>query len=310
MSITSIGIDESVGNIFPPRVLMEYLDDLDVTISVVDGSPESLASCDGVVTLYYRESFPEHLSWIQSIQAGVDRFPFDVLRDNGVTLTNSSGIHRDCVGETVAGYMTMLSHRLHIAVKNQQKISWDRPGWDEPFTLTGTQVCVVGLGALGQGIVERAAGFGMEVTGVKRTPEPVANVNRVYGPDALPEAVADARFVALALPLTDETHHLIDREIFEAMRTDAYLLNVARGAVVDEAALITAIQNDVIAGAALDVFEEEPLPEYSPLWELDDVIITPHQAGSWEGYYRAVGDLVIENVTRRRAGDEWVNRVV
>lgn len=310
MSIDHIGIDESVGDIFPPSVLKEYLADLDVSLSVVDGSPESLAPCDGVVTLYYRETFPEHLTWIQSIQAGVDRFPFDVLRDHGVTLTNSSGIHRDCVGETVAGYMTMLSHRLHTAVKNQQATRWDRPGWDDPFTLTDTQVCVIGLGALGQGIVERAAGFGMEITGVKRTPEPVENVNRVFGPDSLVEAITDARFVTLALPLTEDTHHLIDEEILRAMRSDAYLLNVARGAVVDEDALVEAIQEERIAGAALDVFEEEPLPETSPLWELDDVIITPHQAGSWEGYYRAVGDLVRDNVTRQQAGEQWVNQVV
>lgn len=310
MRIDHLGIDESVGEIFPPSVLADYLADLPIDVSVVDGSPAELARCDGVVSLYHRDAFIEHVDWIQSIQAGVDRFPFDALRDAGVVLTNSSGIHRDSVGETVVGYITMFARRLHIAVANKEAATWDRPGWDEPFTLTGKSLCVIGLGALGQGVAERAQSLGMHVTGIRRTPEPLEVVDELYQPDDLHDAIEESRFVVLAVPLTDETHHLIDKEALDTMRSDAYLVNVARGQVVDEPALISALQNDVIAGAGLDVFAEEPLPSDSPLWDLDNVIITPHQAGSWEGYYRAVGDLVKENVTRQSTDDAWVNRVV
>ncbi len=310
MQIDHLGIDESVADIFPPSVLVDYLADLNIDVSVVDGSPAELAPCDGVVTLYHRDAFIEHVDWIQSIQAGVDRFPFDALRDAGVILTNSSGIHRDSVGETVIGYISMFARRLHIAVVNKEANTWDRPGWDEPFTLTGESMCVIGLGALGQGVAERAQDLGMHVTGIRRTPEPLDMVEEVYQPDELHEAIQDVRFVVLAVPLTEDTRHLIDEAALEAMRSDAYVLNVARGAVVDEPALIEALQHDVIAGAGLDVFTEEPLPSDSPLWDLANVIITPHQAGSWEGYYRAVGDLVNENVTRQSTGDGWVNRVL
>lgn len=310
MQIEHLGIDESVGDVFPPHVLADYLADLPLDVSVVDGSSAELAPCDGVVTLYYRDAFIEHVDWIQSIQAGVDRFPFEALRDAGVILTNSSGIHRESVGETVVGYLSMFARRLHIAVVNKEAKTWDRPGWDEPFTLTGESICVIGLGALGQGVAERAKRLGMDVTGIRRTPEPLDVVDDVFQPDKLHDAIQDARFVVLAVPLTEDTQHLIDEAALAAMRSDAYLVNVARGQVIDEPALVDALQDDVIAGAALDVFTEEPLPTDSPLWELEKVIITPHQAGSWEGYYRAVGDLVTENVTRQSTADGWVNRVV
>jgi D-2-hydroxyacid dehydrogenase (NADP+) len=310
MHVERIGIHPSVEATFPPERLREYLSDLGPEATVVD-DPATLARCDALVTLAYDESFLDAgLDWIQSVQAGVDRFPFEDLEANGIALTNSTGIHGPSVGETVVGYMLTLSRRLHVYLRNQQTHTWAHPPWDAPSTIEGKTVCVVGLGTLGRGIATRADALGMSVTGVKRTVEDVPGVEEVYPSEELHEAVAGADFVALACPLTDETHHLVDADVLETMDDDAYLINVARGSVVDEPALIEALETDAIAGAALDVFETEPLPEESPLWEFDEVLVTPHRSGSTVDYFRLVGDIVRENVERLEAGEEMTNRVV
>lgn len=308
MDVTRLGVHDSVGEVFPPAKLVGALEGHApevVRVSRVD----AVSACDAIVTMAYDEAFLD-LQWIHSIQAGVDRFPFDVLQQHNVVLTNSTGIHGDSVGETVAGYMLMFARWLHEAAKNQPDRAWDRPAWDEAFTVHGTTVCVVGLGALGQGIAARASALGMDVTGVKRTVEPVEHVDKVYGADELHEAIADALFVAIAVPLTPETEGLFGQPEFEQMRDDAYLMNVARGGVIDDEALIEAVTTGAIGGAALDVFDEEPLPGSSPLWGLENVIITPHIAGVTRDYYRNVASLVRENLERIAAGTDFVNRVV
>lgn len=310
MDCSSIGIDRSVSAVFPPERIRDALADLDVAVAVIDGSPSSLNRCDAVVTFVYREAFLDSVDWIHSIQAGVDRFPLADLEAADVVLTNSTGIHGPAIGESVACYMLLYGRRFHRAIANQQEHQWEQPAWDEAFTIAGESLCVVGLGTLGRGIVDRATALGVSVTGVRRSGEPVDGVDRVYTPDALHEAIADARFVALAVPLTDDTRHLFGPPEFEVMREDAVIINVARGPVIDEAALIQAIHSDDIAGAALDVFDEEPLPTDSPLWSMEDVIVTPHQAGFTIDYYRLVADLVRKNVEAIAAGDGWVNRVV
>ncbi len=310
MEIERIGVDVSVDLIAPPERFVDELGDLDVDLRVVDGSPDSLAGCDAVITFEHRAAFLELVDWVHSIQAGVDRFPFDAFEAAGVALTNSTGIHGPAVGETVAGYLLMLRRRLHRAVANQQRHEWSQPAWDEAATLASDTVCVVGLGTLGRGIAEAVSALGCTVIGVRRSGEPVDGVERVYPPEELEVAVADAAFVALAVPLVDETRHLVDADVLEAMRSDAYLVNVARGPVVDEPALVDALRAGEIAGAALDVFETEPLPPDSPLWDFEDVIVTPHCAGFTVDYHRNVVDLVRRSVRNLREGGELVNRVV
>jgi D-2-hydroxyacid dehydrogenase (NADP+) len=146
--------------------------------------------------------------------------------------------------------------------------------------------------------------------GVRRTPAPVPGVAEVVTPDALDEAVADARFVVLTVPLTEETRGLVDAAVLANMREDAYLVNVARGEVVDQDALVAALDGGDVAGAALDALDPEPLPEASPLWGFDEVLITPHCAALTNDYHEAVGDLVVTNARRIGRGDDPVNRVV
>lgn len=309
MELHTLGIDESVSAVFPPEVLHNELEDLPVEIVVVDGSQESLEACEGVVTFVHRDSFFD-VEWVHSIQAGVDRFPHERFRDAGIVLTNSTGIHGDAIGETVAGYILAFARRLHEHVRHQQQREWSQPEWDDAWTIAGETACVVGLGGLGSGIVDRLTGLDLDVVGVRRTPTPEPGVDTIYTPAALETAVSDVRFVILAVPLTEQTRGLVDEDILEAMRDDAYLINVARGHVVDQEALVNALETDRIAGAALDVFETEPLPESSPLWEMDEVIVSPHSgAFTWQ-YYEHVGDLVRENVIRIRNEDEPVNRVL
>ena len=206
--------------------------------------------------------------------------------------------------------MLAFARRLHVFRDAQADREWRDLDYADFFTLDGEQLCVVGLGTLGRGIAERASGLGMDVVGVRRSGESVPGVREVYTADDLHEAIADARFVALATPLTPETEGLFSTAEFETMREDAYLVNVARGSVVDEPALVDALDEGSVSGAALDVFETEPLPSQSPLWDHEEVIVTPHSGAGTRDYYRDIAGLVRENVGRFAAGDEPVNRVV
>ena len=304
-----IGIHESVGAVFPPAVLRDELADLDP--EVVVASAADLGECDAVVTFAHDEAFlAADLGWIHSVQSGVDRFPFDELRAADVRLTNSTGIHGDAVGETVAGFMLQFARGLHRYRSNQERREWSRGEWDEAYTLAGRRVCVVGLGTLGRGVAARADALGMDVVGVKRTPTPVDHVRRVHPATELRAAIEDAKFVVVAVPLTDGTEGLVGEPELAAMREDAVLVNVARGPVVDEDALIEALRGGDIGGAALDVFETEPLPEDSPLWGMANVVVTPHVAAMTADYYERIAALVRENVRRYDAGESLANRVV
>jgi D-2-hydroxyacid dehydrogenase (NADP+) len=308
--ISTLGVHESVADVFPSTVFRDALADAGPSARVV-GADDDLSACDALVTFAYEDRFLDAgLDWIHSIQAGVDRFPFDALQARGIALTNSTGIHGDVVGETAVGLMLAFARRLHVHRSNQERGEWRKPAWDDAFPLRRESACVVGLGTLGRGIATRASALGMDVTGVKRTPTPVNGVDEVFPPEELHDATADARFVALAVPLTDDTERMVSTPAFEAMRDDAYLINVARGPVVDQSALVDALDSGAIAGAGLDVFETEPLPPESSLWDREEVIVTPHAAGFNDEYYERVATIVRENLRRQRAGESLTNRVV
>ncbi|MEF8913980.1 D-2-hydroxyacid dehydrogenase [Natronomonas sp.] len=313
MNVERLGIHDSVETVFPPERFREALrDGLEKSatpapdITVVG---DDLGDCDAVVTFEHHDALLD-VPWVHSIQAGVDRFPLEAFEAAGVVLTNSTGIHDESVGETVAGYMLSFARRLHRHRDAQRDHEWRQPAWDEAFTLAGEAVCVVGLGTLGRGIAERANALGMTVTGVRRSGDPLEGVERVYTPDRLGEALEGPRFVALAVPLVPETRDLIGADELAAMREDAYLVNVARGGVVDQAELVAALRSGEIAGAALDVFVEEPLPPDSPLWGMDEVVVSPHCSAFTRDYYRDVAELVLTNLERTTAGEPFHNRVV
>ena len=309
MQIDQLGIHDSVSAVFPPEQLREALSDQPPAVVVVGDDREEIAACDAIVTFAYEEAFLE-LDWIHSIQAGYDRFPLEELEKREIVLTNSTGIHGTSVGETVVGYMLMLARRLGQYARQQERKQWKRPEWNVPFTLADESVCVVGLGTLGRGVAERANAIGMEVTGVRRSETPVEGVDRVYANEDLHEAISQATFVVLAVPLTENTEELLGEAEFEAMDEESYIINVSRGAVLDQNALVSALEAGEIRGAALDVFESEPLPEQSPLWGMDDVIVTPHAAAYTREYYEEIATLVRKNVERIEKGESFENRVV
>jgi len=306
-----LGIHDSVEAVFPPEELESHLAEQEGVEPVLIGDdPIELGACEGVVTFEYREYFLDAVAWVHSVQAGVDKFPESEFEAEGVALTNSTGIHGTSVGETVVGFMTALARNLHAYRSAQEDKEWLDPAWDRAFTLEGESVCVVGLGTLGQGVAERATWMGMDVWGVRRSPDPVPIVDEVYTHEDLHAALMDAKFVVLAVPLTPSTRRMIGPAELAAMPDDAYLINVARGGVVVQDALVEALENDEIAGAALDVFQEEPLPAESPLWEIDEVIVTPHSAARTRDYYRDIAEIVLENVERLSEGRALRNQVV
>ena len=206
------------------------------------------------------------------------------------------------------GYLLSFARGLHRFRDAQREAHWSDPDWSELGTLQGERVCVIGLGMLGQGVTRRADAFGMEVIGVRRTPTPVDGVKTVYTPANLEAAIGRSKFVVLCVPLTESTRGLIGREELAAMDEDASLVNVARGAVVDEGALVEALDAGEIADAALDVSEAEPLDPESPLWGFEEVLVTLH-AATHDTYVDCVVDIVRENLRRTETGDPLANCV-
>ncbi|WP_435181028.1 D-2-hydroxyacid dehydrogenase [Halorussus sp. AFM4] len=305
--IERLYVHETVENVVPKEAFVEAFADLDVPAELV-GDGERYGPTDVVVTYRPRPEFLD-AGWVHCARAGYDEFDVAAYEAAGVPLTNSSGIHGETVGELALDFMLSFARLLHIYRDHQNEHHWYEPDYERPFTLGGERLCVVGLGAIGKGIAERADALGMDVVGVRRSDESVPGVSRIYDPDDLHEAVGDARFVAIAAPHTPETEGMFGGPEFRRMREDAYIINVARGPIVDEEALIDALDAGEIAGAGLDVFEEEPLPEDSPLWDFEEVIISPHKGSATNRYHLDIADLVKENVRRYRSGERLRNRV-
>ena len=232
-------------------------------------------------------------------QVGAARLTRDELER--VAFASSSGVHAVPLAEwSMFGILALLKG-LPRLLRDKRDRAWPHYPVSE---LRGKTLLVVGLGAIGREVARLAEAFGMQVIGIKRTPHGTA-----AGADRLDELVGDADAVVITLPLTDETRGLVDRETIERMRDGAILVNVGRGAVVDEEALVAALRSGKLGGAALDVFVDEPLPATSPLWELENVIVSPHTAAlSWHENERIVG-LFAENLRRYLRGDELLSRV-
>jgi len=247
------------------------------------------------------------LRWIHSTAAGVDQLLHPEVLEREIVITSSSGIHQPLV-EHVFAMVLALTRRLHIAIRNQMHRRWERRQamGDE---VRGKTMGVLGLGHIGAEIAEKAHVFGMRVIGTKRTPAAVPYVDRIYPPDELREVLRASDVVVIALPLTPDTRGLLGEAAFRAMKRTALVINIGRGPIVQEAALVQALQDGWIGGAGLDVFEREPLPADSPLWGMEHVIITPHVSGGWPGYMDAAIPLLCDNLRRYLDGAPMRNLV-
>jgi phosphoglycerate dehydrogenase-like enzyme len=241
----------------------------------------------------------KRLRWIQCVNAGVDFLVPARDRLKGVVVTNASGIHGEVMADYVMAAFVMLLWDFRRLLEDQKARRWT-PGHFAP--LAEKTVGVVGLGAVGRAVAARAKAAGMTVVGVRRRRGAVAGVDRVYRPGALKRMLGRSDFVVLAVPATPETRALIGAAELEAMKRTAFLVNVARGSVVDERALAGALRRRRIAGACLDVFAEEPLPKASPLWALDNAIVTPHISGNPARYPERVTEIFADNLRRWLAG--------
>lgn len=255
------------------------------------------------------------LQWIHVPWAGINSLlTVPGVRRTAIPVTNSSGVMADSVADQVMAYLLMLNRSLAGQIRNQGKREWRRyTSVEDPDrrVLRGMTLGILGYGAIGRGVAVRGAAFGMRVIAVRRTvsPDPEPPAERFYAPDDLHGFLAACDFLVIALPLTPETEGLIGADAFRRMKRTAFLVNIARGKIIKEGEMIAALKEGTIAGAALDVFAEEPLPEDSVLWEMENVIVTPHSAGGFVGFGSAVTDLFLENLTRFVKGEELRNRV-
>ena len=232
-----------------------------------------------------------NLKYIQLTSAGYDRVPMDYVKSHGITIHNARGVYSIPMAEYAVGGVLSLYKRLPYFYKNQEKKHWEKArGLQE---LYGKTVLILGCGSVGTECAKRFAGFGCRVIGVDQYPREDENYREMSGPDRLDELLAKADVTVVTLPLTEETYHLLDERRLGLIKAEAILVNISRGAVVNQSALKAAVLDHRLGGAVLDVFEEEPLDENSGLWELPNVIITPHNSFVGEGNGERLTELIL-----------------
>lgn len=288
---------------FGQQLAREFPDVEVVQRSSYEGVEEPLSDAEVLFTLSLRpEQFAlaQRLRWIHSPTAAVHQFMFPELVSSDVALTNSREVHGPVVAEHVIALILALAKKIPQATLLQQKGTWGQDAmWNEGPRLReigGATLGLIGVGSIGTRVARMAAALGMRVIAVREHPEKgrAEGVDEVFGPCRLAEVLGQSDYVVLAAPLLPGTERLINAQTLSQMKSDAYLINVGRGPQVDEAALAEALRESRIAGAALDVFDREPLLANSPLWGVPNLLITPHTAGLaeklWERHYQLFSD--------------------
>jgi phosphoglycerate dehydrogenase-like enzyme len=248
------------------------------------------------------------LRWIQALGTGVDSILALPSLQKSVLLTSTRGIHGPQMSEFAMLLMLALTRRFPDTVRNQDKAVWDR--WPAEL-LWQKKVGILGLGTVGEEIARKCKAFGMSVYAVNRSKKQLDVVGRFFGLEGLLTMAREVDYFIIVVPLTPDTRGMVGAEVLSAMKPTAFLLNLARGAVVDEKALIQALESGTIAGAALDVFNEVPLPQSHPFWKMRNVIVTPHVGGTSVSYVRQVLPIFQENLRRYLGGERQnlINRV-
>jgi phosphoglycerate dehydrogenase-like enzyme len=251
-----------------------------------------------------------HVKWIHYTSSGIgQQFFISELDAKGVTLTSSTGSNAEPVAQTGFTGLLMLARGFPTYIEGQHRHEWRAlRGAALPDDLRGQTLLLIGVGAVGTAFAGYARAFGLKVIGVRRSPlKPGEPVDELHPPSRLPELLPRADWVVIACPLAAETRNLIDADAFKRMRKGARLINIARGEVVDEAAMIEAIRDGHLAGAALDAHRQEPLPADSPLWDLPNVIISPHNASASTGNEKRCAEMFIANFGHWLRGEPMFN---
>jgi len=248
------------------------------------------------------------LRWVQALGTGVDNIVDQPGLGSGVILTNMRGLHGPAMSEAAIHAMLMLSRNAVFHSRNQRQKTWRRV---PSRLLDGKTVGIFGLGVIAAALGPRCKAMGLRVVGISNSPRALAGFDRVCHRDGLLTELSSFDYLVLLTPYTAETHHVIGRDALAAMKPTSYLINLARGGVVDEEALIETLQAKRIAGAALDVFATEPLPPDHPFWTMDNVIVTPHVGALHDSYARDALPIVLENIRLFKAGQyaQMLNRV-
>ncbi|MBI1294702.1 D-2-hydroxyacid dehydrogenase [bacterium] len=295
------------------RNLAQSLGDHEVLHADSEDEAVSLAADAEVVMGHFRPvvcAAATNLRWIQSFSAGMDKFLFpEIVERDEVTLCNVAGLYAVQGAEHAWALLLALARSLPTALRSQDQHRWQS---GPVVSVTGMTLGVVGMGGFGLEMVKRAQGYDMHILAVDavRTEAPAGVAQlKAATEDNLHELLRLADVVMMACPLTKETYHLISTEEFNLMKPSAYLINVTRGGIIDEDALVTALQNNQIAGAALDVVEKEPLSEESPLWDAPNLILTPHRAGASQHRHRDIVNFFQQNLRRYLSGEPVVNVV-
>ncbi|MHB1653719.1 MAG: D-2-hydroxyacid dehydrogenase [Desulfitobacteriaceae bacterium] len=272
----------------------------------LDEKAEILVTFGKTVTPEVLDFYP-NLRWIQVMSAGVDNFPLSVLAERGITLTNVRGAHQIQMTEHVIWSMLTLFRQAHVYIKQQVEKVWNSGvKLEEMYAKT---VCIVGAGRIGEAVADKCRVFGMTVLGISRSGSNHPAYDRVGPLHELDSFLGISDVVVAILPLTPDTIGFFNAQRFAAMKQGAYFINVARGPVVDEPALLAALEEGQVGAAALDVFVQEPLPEDSGFWTMPNVILTPHVAGRSPNYTGRTFEVFTKNLRIYPSLEQMVNRI-
>jgi phosphoglycerate dehydrogenase-like enzyme len=274
----------------------------------IGGVADALIEAPVLITYQWRDEFlTTALRWVQSISAGTEQFPIVRMAGAGVVLTSARGVHGPQVAEHALALLLSMTRGVGRSTLQRAGRSWD---WPEVTEIGGLTLGVLGLGAIGEAVAERARALGMRVIGVKRVVDGYQGAaDEVLPAERLLDLFTAADAVVVALPGGDDTRNLVGARELDALG-GGWLVNVGRGTVVDEVALVEALTGGSLRGAGLDVFESEPLPADSPLWDLPSVVMTPHIAGASPHYGARLADLFRINLDAFHGHGDWLGRVV
>ncbi len=293
-----------------------------------DDARELLADgCDVMLTFIMPNDLMQrapHLKWVQLLSAGADH-AMGALNSPNIPMTTASGIHATPIAEYTIASMLAYAHKFHLMVRAQLRHEWLRSGFPGTVEeLRGKTLGIIGYGSIGRETARLAKALGMRVLALKRDPaahpdpgwcpaglgDPEGLIpEKFFGPEQRAEILHESDYITVTLPLTEHTRKFIGSREISAMRPSAYIVNIGRGEVIDEKALIDALKAGKIGGAGLDVFEKEPLPKESPIWDIESVILTPHMSGANRGYMDKACALFADNLRRFSAGQPLLNVV-
>jgi phosphoglycerate dehydrogenase-like enzyme len=324
--VSTVALSDSQRNLI--RAAAPNADVADRACRKPDDVRELLADgCDVLLTFIMPgdlEARAPHLKWVQLLSAGADH-AMGALNSASIPMTTASGIHATPIAEYTIASMLAYAHKFHLMIRAQLRREWLRSGFPGTVEeLRGKSIGIIGYGSIGRETARLAKALGMRVLALKRDPatrrdpgwcpaglgDPDGVIpEKFLGPEQRQEILRESDYFTVTLPLTGHTRRFIGAREIAAMRPGAFIVNIGRGEVIDENALIDALKAGTIGGAGLDVFEKEPLPKDSPLWDIESVILTPHMAGANRGYMDKACELFADNLRRFNAGQPLLNVV-